>query len=126
LYPRSKECGIDDYTLVEDSFNVPILVHEAKQCVDYWQYGKSIYPSLELCADAVKANTTNCASGLGYFFYSATEKLCRCCTKSIALQILLILPLDQIYINCQLIMESMESLLTTTHNKMESAWMIMD
>jgi hypothetical protein len=39
---------------------------------------------------------------------------------------LLILPLDQIYINCQLIMESMESLLTTTHNKMESAWMIMD
>jgi hypothetical protein len=82
LYPRSKECGIDDYTLVEDSFNVPILVHEAKQCVDYWQYGKSIYPSLELCADAVKANTTNCASGLGYFFYSATEKLCRCCTKS--------------------------------------------
>jgi len=43
-----------------------------------------------LCADAVQANSTNwlentdshinnCGTGLGYFFYSETEKICRCC-----------------------------------------------
>ena len=59
----------------------------------HWKYGKSIYASLELCADAVLANSTNwlegvhshnnnCGAGLGYFFYSETEKTCRCCNAA--------------------------------------------
>jgi hypothetical protein len=44
-----------------------------------YHVGKSIYASVELCADAVLANKTNYAAGQGYFFYSETEKLCRCC-----------------------------------------------
>jgi hypothetical protein len=39
-YPMSNECKIDDYTVVEDSYNVPKLVSIDKQCVDYWKYGK--------------------------------------------------------------------------------------
>ena len=68
-YVRSEECIIDDYTLVEDSQNTPVLVVEGKEFVNSWAFGKSIYPSLELCADAVKANSANCASGKGYFYY---------------------------------------------------------
>jgi hypothetical protein len=81
-YIRSQECVIDDYTLVEDSQNAPILKQTGKECVNYWTYGKQIYPSVELCADAVLANSTNCADGQGYFFYSPTEKLCRCCNTA--------------------------------------------
>jgi hypothetical protein len=33
----------------------------------------------------VKANSANCNNGQGYFFYSATEKLCRCCSANDAL-----------------------------------------
>jgi hypothetical protein len=81
-YSRSQECVIDDYSVVEDSYNVPILVETSKTCIDFYSHGKSIYPSLELCADAVLANNANCGSGDGYFFYSISEKLCRCCTSS--------------------------------------------
>jgi hypothetical protein len=52
-YLRSEECAIDDYTLREDSQNSPILIQAGKECVSSWRFGKSIYPSLELCADAV-------------------------------------------------------------------------
>jgi hypothetical protein len=58
-YPRCNECVIDDYTLREDSQNAPILVVEGKECINSWRFGKSIYPSLELCADAVLANSTD-------------------------------------------------------------------
>jgi hypothetical protein len=81
-YLRSQECVIDNYNIVEDSYNNPILIAQDKQCIENYAFGKSIYPSVELCADAVKGNSTNCADGLGYFFYSEAEKLCRCCTKS--------------------------------------------
>jgi hypothetical protein len=50
--------------------------------LDQWSFGKSIYPSVELCADAVLANSTNCGAGLGYFIYHETEKLCRCCNDA--------------------------------------------
>jgi hypothetical protein len=58
-YLKSEECGIDHYNLIEDSQNAPVLVAEGKECVNSWRFGKSIYPSLELCADAVLANGTN-------------------------------------------------------------------
>jgi hypothetical protein len=73
---------IDNYNIVEDSYNNPVHVEADKKCIDSWQLGKTIYPSVELCADAVKGNTTNCASGNGFFYYSPTEKLCRCCTNT--------------------------------------------
>jgi hypothetical protein len=79
-YPRTEECKIDHYNIVEDSYNVPILQETGKYCVDFWRFGKSIFSSLELCADYVKGNRVNCAVGQGYFFYSESEKLCRCCT----------------------------------------------
>jgi hypothetical protein len=81
-YPKTEQCVIDDYTLVEDSQNAPVLVEAGKECVNHWTYGKQIYPSVELCADAVLANSTNCAAGDGYFFYSESEKLCRCCNAA--------------------------------------------
>jgi hypothetical protein len=81
-YPKHNECIIDDYTVIEDSYNAPTLIQEGKECTNFYANGKSIYPSVELCADAVKANSANCASGDGYFFYSTTQKVCRCCTTS--------------------------------------------
>jgi hypothetical protein len=78
-YPKSEECVIDEYTVVEDSYNEPTLIAAGKECVNYYTQGKHIYPSLQLCADAVKANDANCASGNGHFFYSITEEVCRCC-----------------------------------------------
>jgi hypothetical protein len=81
-YPKSEECVIDDYTVVEDSYNAPTLIENSKECIDFYNQGKSIFPSLEICADAVKANSANCATGDGYFFYSPTDKQCKCCTAS--------------------------------------------
>jgi hypothetical protein len=45
-YPKSEECVIDDYTVVEDSYNEPILIEEGKECKNFYSYGKSIFPSL--------------------------------------------------------------------------------
>jgi hypothetical protein len=68
-YSRSQECVIDDYTLIEDSYNAPILVEQGKECANFFttteghRDGKHIYPSVELCADAVKVNGPNCNGG---------------------------------------------------------------
>jgi hypothetical protein len=35
-YPKSEECVIDNYSIVEDSYNNPVHVEADKKCIDSW------------------------------------------------------------------------------------------
>jgi hypothetical protein len=34
-YPKYNECAIDEYTVIEDSYNSPTLVLTDKECINY-------------------------------------------------------------------------------------------
>jgi hypothetical protein len=76
-YPRSHECVIDDYNLIEDTYDAPHLIANFSQCngttilSDTWSY-----PSLTFCDNLVKTSTAcideekKTLIGDGHFFYS--------------------------------------------------------